>query len=151
MKKIIIVLTFVLYSLTGDAQPPNFSEFKESKFLFNSWELATAANLNYKIPISIIMAVSILESGYGKSYSAKIRKNYFGYNKGKKVYFSAFESYKDFCLLLSTAKRYKPLFLDPNANFRDWSAGLVACGYNNSSDYSDKINKIIIQYKLNEL
>src|ERR1700751_5034009 len=82
-----------------------------SKFLPMTRELS----LQWGIPISIILGVSILESGSGTSINCRQLNNYFGV-KGRnhlkkrhtkyKQYASAEASFNDFCRILSRKTFY---------------------------------------------
>lgn len=151
MKKLIILIVlFFIYS-KGYTQPENFLNCKHSDFLIEAYEMAWVVHYKYNIPMGLTIAVAILESGYGTSYAAKVRFNYFGMVKGKRVYKNITESFLDFGWLLNTKDRYKSLKkLDPK-NLNLWCEGLVKCGYNNHLDYAGKLIAIIKQYKLNEI
>jgi flagellum-specific peptidoglycan hydrolase FlgJ len=150
MKKLILItLALLFFTCSGHAQ--NFKQYKQAEFLTFAYEFAIIVHFKYDIPPAVTMAVCILESGWGQSYAARVRCNYFGYNKGKKIYPSATASFLDFGLLLRTKKRYKPLFKNDLTDVGLFCHGLRACGYNNSEDYPTKLIQIIKSYKLDEL
>jgi flagellum-specific peptidoglycan hydrolase FlgJ len=151
MKTILIFLLLALKISTATAQPPDFSKFKECEFLNLSHEYAVILHYRYDIPPEITMAVSILESAYGRSYAARVRCNHFGIAKGKRVYKSVYGGFIAFGQLLKYKKRYKRLFELDGTNYKAWAIGLRECGYNNGEGYPDKLIKIILQYRLNEL
>ena len=151
MKKLLIILALLFISCPGHAQNPDFSQYKKAEFLTFAYEFAVIVHFKYDVPPAVTMAVCILESGYGSSYAARVRCNYFGYFKGEKVYPSATASFLDFGLLLRTKKRYKPLFEQDLTDVFLFCHGLRACGYNSSEDYPTKLIQIIKQYKLDEL
>lgn len=151
MKHLILLIALLLFTASAKTQNPDFSQYKKAEFLTFAYELAVIVHYKYSIPPAVTMAVCILESGYGSSYAARVRFNFFGYFKGKKIYSSATSSFLDFGLLLRSKKRYKPLFKINHKDLAAFCQGLKDCGYNNSLDYPSKLITIINQYKLNEL
>ena len=130
-------------------QNPNFNNHKHCEYLNNAYSLAILVEFKYNVPIAVTMAVSILESGYGTSYAATERNNYFGFNKGKKVYISMYESFMDFGLLLATANRYKSLkYIKKPTNY---TRCMNELGFNPNPEYYLKLNEIIKQFKLDDL
>ena len=152
MKKLFILFICVLlFTCHGHAQTPDFSKYRHSDFLETAYNYAELIYFKYDVPVEITMAVSILESGFGTSYAARVRCNYFGIAKGKKVYYNIHASFEDFGFILRKYKRYQPLFEFDGTDFRAWCIGLRECGYNNSEDYPDKLISIIKKYKLDTL
>lgn len=143
MKTSILILLMAT-SLTS--QTPDFSRSKHCEYLNNAYSLAMLVEFKYNIPIPVTMAVSILESGYGKSYAAQERNNYFGIKKGKKQYISMYESFMDFGLLLATTRRYKSLRYIKKAT--NYTRCLNEQGFNPHPEYYKKLNTIIKQYDL---
>ena len=88
------------------------------------------------IPISIILGVSILESGSGTSMNAKQMNNYFGV-RGKnhikhrkstyKQFSSAKDSFESFCRMIATKKFYEKL--KGNMNYHTWLTSMNAANY----------------------
>jgi flagellum-specific peptidoglycan hydrolase FlgJ len=151
MKKIIIISGLLLAATITTAQTPDFSKFKHSEYLTNAYDLAKLIHFKYDIHPAVTMAVSILESGYGTSYAARVRCNYFGMNKGRKVYISMYESFNDFGALLRQKKRYKALnAIDTNDVF-NFVQCLNECGFNPGKNYYQKLITIIKQYNLDKL
>ena len=88
------------------------------------------------IPISIILGVSILESGSGTSMNAKQMDNYFGVRgknhiKHRKSTYKQFESPKDsfesFCRMIATKPFYEKL--KGNMNYHAWLAAMNKANY----------------------
>lgn len=118
----------------------------------------------FGIPASIILAQGLLESKNGNSDLVKKTNNHFGikcFSKNCKQghcsnysddshkdffkkYPSAWESFRDHSLLLSS-NRYKPLAWK---SYKDWTIGLVKRKYATDKAYSQKLTKIIHNYKL---
>jgi flagellum-specific peptidoglycan hydrolase FlgJ len=116
----------------------------------------------YSIPKSIIMGVSIIESGMGKDRNPKLLNNYFGFvgknnllkSKGirtkYKQYNSAAESFADFCGMITRRKYYKTL--KGNNNYVLWLNAMASAGYSeNPSLWKSLITGAIQKYKLDKL
>ena len=96
-------------------------------FLDRFVPIAKELSIKYGIPTSIILGVSILESGSGTSINCKQLNNYFGMtgrnslkkrHSDYKQYASAEDSFIDFCKTLS-GKKYYPA-LKNNMSYQKW-------------------------------
>lgn len=118
--------------------------------------LATTLKNEWGIPVSIILGVSILESGSGTSINCRQLNNYFGIT-GKnqlknrrsmyKQYLSAEESFKDFCRMISRKKFYPGL--KRNMNYRSWLKSMNHSNYATAKNiWITRITNIIVKYNL---
>lgn len=133
-------------------------------------ETAKAVSAMYEnnIPVSIIQAQAILESGWGGSRAAKVYNSLFGWKasrdwKGKtgyngdgkcRVYDSWTESYIDHVRSLNQYDRYDRCFEIRGKSKKqishEWARCLHEQGYCPSKDYPKKLIRIINKYKLYE-
>lgn len=128
-------------------------------------DLAIEQMLTYKIPASITLAQGVLESGAGKSELTRRANNHFGIkchgwtgrtsyhddderNECFRAYDSAYESYVDHSVFLSTGRRYRPLFELKTTDYKGWAKGLKSCGYATHPQYAKKLIEIIQLYEL---
>ena len=124
-------------------------------------------------PKSVILAVSFLESGFGKSWKAQKHQNYFGIKKksvnyGEIGYFTdpndvnndtdTFCSYRDFehsaqvyCDFLAQRSIYANCFDCANNDFGCWANALQKAGYSTNEDYAKLLVWIINKFELHQL
>jgi len=104
----------------------------------------------YGIPASIILGISMLESGYGTSKLSTKKNNYFGVKKGNiyRGYENDFASFKDFCTIISRKKFYESLKY--NLDYKIWLDKIRLSGYSASSDWAKKVLYYIKKYKLDD-
>ena len=149
----------LLVILTGLLTVPVFSQKRsfEDKYRGLVDSLAAA----YEIPASVILGVSIIESGSGKSRNARLLNNFFGV-KGKnkllktkgirssyKQYPSDTASFADFCGLVSRKKFYPKL--KGNRDYRLWTDALSHAGYSEVPVIWEKlINSTIRKHELDK-
>lgn len=116
----------------------------------------------YGIPRSIITAISIIESGAGRSRNCKLLKNHFGIKgrnnllklKGIRSSFKQYEtdeaSFRDFCELITRRKYYKKL--KGNNDYIAWINAIASAGYSTTPlVWKKEITKTIKYYKLYKL
>ena len=126
--------------------------------------LAYDTGLAFGIPPSIVLAVSILETGWGESELAKNYNNFFGikchnyhnciylYNSEWRKYFSPDQSFSDFGLFLKDNQRYSNCFNYGLLDYNSWADCLQNSGYaGNSTTYANKLKVIIDKENLHEL
>ena len=122
---------------------------KVSKYINKCYPHAVYVHEHYGIPISISIAQSSLESGWGTSYSYKVRKNCFGVRRNHEyvVYKTIRESWEHYGRVLCQPcyRKLKPKSIET------WLKALKACGYATSKDYKWKVNSIIFKYGLDLL
>lgn len=125
--------------------------------------VARAEMKKYGIPASITLAQGIVESRAGTSTLAQQANNHFGKKcvlrtckKGHcmnatddthkdffRIYGSAWESYRDHSVLLSTSKRYAACF--KTKDYRQWAHGLQKAGYATDKRYARTLIRVIEQ------
>jgi flagellum-specific peptidoglycan hydrolase FlgJ len=152
MNKLRLLLTgFLLFSITICSAQKVTTHYIE-KFL----PLAKDLSAQWGIPISIILGVSIHESGSGTSINCRQLNNYFGV-KGHnhlrkrhtkyKQYASAEDSFKDFCRILSRKKFYPKL--KGNTNYKLWLTSMNRHHYAGAKEvWIARIKEIILKHKL---
>lgn len=133
-KRFICFLLFILFSFCyADAQLHSY--IKKYK------PLVEKLSAEYQIPYSIIMSVSIIESGGGKSKNCKLLNNFFGivgknslhklkgktYRSRFKQYPDAEASFRDFCHKMSKKKFYESL--QGNDDYHLWVNAMSKSGY----------------------
>jgi flagellum-specific peptidoglycan hydrolase FlgJ len=119
----------------------------------------------YGIPASITLAQGILESASGNSELSRLHNNHFGikcksssqkcanYADDKptdqfRVFKSAWYSYREHSILLSSSSRYASLFKLKKTDYKRWARGLQRAGYATSKNYGRSLIKIIERYNL---
>ena len=89
-----------------------------TKYIDRFLPVAKKLSLEFGIPVSVILGVSILESGTGTSINCRQLNNYFGVTgrnhlkkrrSDYKQYSNAEDSFRDFCEILSR-KNFYPRF-----------------------------------------
>ncbi|MCZ2223769.1 MAG: glucosaminidase domain-containing protein [Chitinophagales bacterium] len=137
MQKIIkygfIILSFLIVNISSvNAQAGK-------KYIDKYKTLVASLSEEYGIPKSIITAISIVESGLGKSRNCKLLKNHFGIvgknnllkTKGIKSMFKQYktdeDSFKDFCKIISRKKFYPKL--KGNNDYKLWIEAMAKAGY----------------------
>ena len=133
------------------------------EFINNILPAAEESYLKYGIPVSITLAQSILESGWGKSKLAYKYNNYFGItgtgggknfvilrdSGGKllkfRTYDSVEQSVKDHSDLLH--RKYTPK--NPKS-YVEWANSLQKLGYAESTTYADTLIRLIQSSKLDK-
>lgn len=121
--------------------------------------LADSLSEAYGIPASVILGVSIVESGSGTSRNCKLLNNFFGIvgknnllkTKGiksrYKQYADATASFADFCKLLAKKKYYKKL--KGNMDYKLWTDAISKAGYSEvPAVWRQRINDTIKKNKL---
>lgn len=120
----------------------------------------------YKIPASIKLAQGILETEYGNSRLATQGNNHFGIkcHKGWKgtsmrvtddapnecfrTYRTAFESFRDHSLFLTSRSRYDGLFDLKINDYYGWAHGLKKAGYATNPLYAEGLIGLIEEFEL---
>lgn len=129
------------------------------KYINQYKELRASLAQEYGIPVSIITAISIVESGAGTSRNCRLLKNHFGIigknnlkkTKGVKTRFKQYatdeDSYKDFCRMVSK-KKYYPI-LKGNNDYKKWIEAMAKAGYSTTPlVWKREIANAIKNYKL---
>lgn len=99
------------------------------------------------MPTSVILAQAILETGNGKSYSAKVRKNHFGLStkKGLMSFESSMDSVFKYFYTLNTKPYYKKLRskLSKGETNVERILGVFASVYAEDKGYKSKVTNVI--------
>jgi len=108
---------------------------------------------DHNIPASVILGISMLESGNGTSKLSRIKHNYFGVKKGNlyRGYESDLASFKDFCQIISRKKYYNYLIENDIIDYKIWLTKIQNGGYSVSKTWKTKVLYYIEKYKLYEL
>jgi len=108
---------------------------------------------DHNIPASVILAISMLESGSGTSKLSQNKHNYFGVKKGKvyRGYENDSASFKDFCEIIARKKYYDYLTKNNIMDYKVWLTKIQSGGYSVSKDWKTKVLYYIEKYKLYEL
>lgn len=162
-----LLAVICLFFMGRSKDKPNLS-VKEVNFLtgYSLYSARVASDLYpKKVPVSVIMAQAILESGWGESKSAKENKSLFGWKSGKswtgmrgkngdgtcRKYLNWNESYVDHVRSLNQYKWYAKCFETRGLTKKSISIKWVECledaGYC-KNDYATKLKRVINQYKL---
>jgi Bax protein len=147
---LLLALLFIIFT----------SGFAQTKFVKHFKPLADSLSVEYGIPASVILGVSILESGAGTSRNCKLLNNYFGIvGKNKlqngtksryKQYKDANASFVDFCHVIKKKKFYKKLKGDMNYKF--WVDAISKKGYSEIPDiWKERVLNIIQKNKLSDV
>jgi Bax protein len=154
LKKLsLFLIGILLLSTTVEAQSST------KNFIKKYQPLADSLSEEYGIPASVILGVSIIESGSGTSRNCKLLNNFFGIvGKNKlmktngiksryKQYDNAYDSFKDFCKLLKKKKYYDKL--KGNMDYKLWIDAISKSGYSEvPSVWKQRINDTIRKNKL---
>lgn len=134
-----------------------------SIFIEKHKETAISLMNSSGIPASIILGVSFIESGMGRSRNCKLLNNYFGV-KGKnnlskikggprsayKQYPNAQASFKDFVRIVKSKKYYPSL--KGNKDYKLWLKKMNSSGYAEAAGkWIHDITSVIEKYKLHEI
>lgn len=157
LKKIAGIFCFVLMTSVAAAQK------SVKKFLKKYEALAIEKAELHRIPASIILGVSMVESDAGRSLIAKSLNNFFGikgnnwssekkmgYKSAYKEYKTDGESFEHFCQVLKKKKFYQAL--KGTVDFKEWLEQMNKAQYATAKgEWVKKINLTIAQFKLYEL
>ena len=102
------------------------------------------------IPSSVILGISMLESGSGTSKLSKYGHNYFGIKGGKhyKKYNSDTASFNDFGKLITKKKFYSKI--SNSKDYNVWLLNMQRMGYSESPQWRSRIIYIIKKYNLTQ-
>lgn len=148
-------LLFGLLMLSGSVA----AQSSTKTFITKYRPLADSLSEAYGIPPSVILGVSIVESGSGTSRNCRLLNNFFGIvgknnllkTKGIKTrykqYPDATASFIDFCKLLAKKKYYKKL--KGNMDYKLWTDAISKSGYSEvPAVWRQRINDTIKKNKL---
>lgn len=154
----ITLLLLGLLSLPGYML--NGQKNTREEYITDFSDLAMREMLRVGIPASITLAQGCLESNNGNSTLAVKGNNHFGIKchdwTGKKIYHdddkknecfrsynSAYESYMDHSVFLTSKTRYASLFEISPHDYRGWAKGLKKAGYATANNYATLLIRII--------
>jgi hypothetical protein len=159
---VFILLLLPLFSNQVHAQ----KKYTREEYIKAYSDLAMREMVRVGIPASITLAQGCLESNNGNSSLAIKGNNHFGIKchddwTGRKIfhdddsrrecfrsYSSAYESYMDHSLFLTTKIRYAPLFEISPHDYRGWANGLKDSGYATANNYATLLIRIIEENEL---
>ncbi len=153
MKKLFILL-FTCSFLSAAAQ-------NSARIYIEKYKYIAIEQMNqYGLPASVILGVSMHESGNGTSKIARYLNNHFGM-KGKnssteirssyRGYGSVKESYDDFIGAMNRSKKFRELFTQfSDYDYRNWVLGIQRGGYAASKTWGSQVLATIRKYKLYE-
>ncbi len=129
------------------------------KYITNHKIIATLLSEHYGIPASVILAVAAVESSGGAGPVAKVLNNHFGivgnnnfvnqrgHKSRYKQYDNVYESYIDFCNMISRKRFYARL--KNNENPQLWIKAMSNSGYSEKpEEWEEKINSVLRVNKL---
>lgn len=141
---------------------------KQQAYVSRFVKVAQAEMRKYGIPASIKLAQGLVETNAGASRLSTKNNNHFGMKcfskKCKKghcsnftddshkdffrIYKSAWASYRSHSEMLTTTKRYRPLFELAPTDYRGWAHGLSKAGYATDKQYAEKLIRTIEELQL---
>jgi len=147
--KMIIAILLLIISLNISAQST-----KPKAFLDKYEDVTVELMKEYNIPASVILGVSMLESGYGTSNVSQTKNNYFGVRSKKdgiwdyKKYEQDIESFDDFCKVLERKKYYRKLTTEKVLDYKTWVDNIDNAGYAESEHWHPRVLSIVRKYEL---
>lgn len=138
---IIMLLAFSAYS---------FSQTSSKKFIDKYNTLSISLSKEYKIPTSVILSISMWESGSGTSKLSRNKHNYFGIKQGRhyRGYENDSASFRHFCEYVSKRKYYRTLVDNNITDYKKWIQKIQSGGYSQTKKWP---NMIIMMIKKNNL
>ena len=168
MLRKLLLSIYILFFFIGFGSAQVYSK-ADIVIYISKYKQAAINKMNvYKIPASITLAQGVLESGAGTSDLAVKANNHFGIKCGDnwkgetfhkdddekdecfRKYNSEEECFDDHSLFLTSKARYSDLFKLDVTNYKEWAEGLQIAGYATSSEYANRLIKIIEDYELFE-
>jgi Bax protein len=151
LKRKVLVLALLAVICSASAQNRNY--------ITNHRIMATLLSEHYGIPASVILAVAAVESSGGAGPAAKVLNNHFGivgqnnivnhrgHKSRYKQYDNVYESYIDFCDLISRKRFYASL--KNNDNPKLWIKAMSHAGYSEKpEEWEQKIMSVLVTNKL---
>ena len=140
---VMLLITFSVKAQVKTSQNPN-------QFIEKYDSISLILMEEYNIPRSIILGISMHESGYGTSKLSINKHNYFGIKKGNyyREYNNDLESFYDFCKLLSKKEYYNYLINNNIIDYKIWINEIRKKGYSEDTNWSIKVLHYINKYKL---
>lgn len=150
-----ILMTIVLLMLYLNVSSATTT--KSDKFLNKYEKVAIKLMKKYDIPASVILGVSMLESGHGTSNVSKTKNNFFGIRGkkdgkwGYKNYEKDIDSFEDFCKIISRKDYYEELTKNNITDYNIWIENINNGGYAESEYWEERILSCIESFNLNEI
>lgn len=131
-------LFFILFTTTS------LHASSAKKYIKKYSETVKKLSDEYGIPVSVITAISLIESGAGESRNCKLLKNHFGIigrnslkkSQGIKSRFKEYktdeDSFEHFCKVISRKRYY--LKLKGNKSYKEWFDAMAKAGYSTTPD-----------------
>lgn len=158
-KKLSLILVKCLLPLIFMAFCTVSSQAQVRQYIAKYKTLVANLSEEYGIPVSVVTAISIIESGSGKSKNCKLLNNHFGIigknnlqkTKGIKTRFKQYEtsedSFRDFYKMIARKKYYKKL--KGNVNYKTWLDAMAKAGYSTQPEvWKNLMLNAIKNYKL---
>ena len=153
---LLILMLVVLTAANTSAQN------RVTRYISKYETMAVAQMKKYQIPASVILGVSIIESGAGTSKLARYFHNHFGikgpsknsmkklgYRSAYREYESDTASYEHFCRMIANKRFYSTL--KGEADYQVWLQQMMKARYSTAPDaWIKKISATIERYKLYE-
>jgi flagellum-specific peptidoglycan hydrolase FlgJ len=158
MKKTLVIVSLMIFSLAASAQTASTSYIEKFK------DDAIRIMHQSGIPASIVLAVAMHESACGKSLLAKEFNNQFGvkgldkhvlitHDKKKltsyKKYGSVKDSFEDFSRIITGRKQLSYMQNLTHYDYVGWAKGIQKSGYAASHKWSKQVLGLISKYHLN--
>ncbi|WP_194793156.1 glucosaminidase domain-containing protein [Raineyella fluvialis] len=170
MASVLLVFGGAIFSPYARAVAP-------STYIKQTVDAAQGVQRQYKVPASVALAQSILESGWGDSSLSRTYHNYFGIKctsqkspfqqgcvslqtkeysssgtsmtivDGFRTYATTADSFSDYGLLLSSLSRYRAAFSHTD-DPNQFIRDIAAGGYATDPQYADLVIRIMQQYNL---
>jgi len=154
LKKTTLLLCLLFVVLIAPAQKV------VKKYIQTYDSLAIEKSEKHKIPVSIILGVSIVESSAGRSLICKSLNNFFGikgnnwsseekmgYKSAYKEYKTGAESFEHFCQVLIKKKFYSKL--KGSSDYKEWLNQMNQASYASAKQkWIDDITKTIKKFEL---
>lgn len=150
-KVVVLALVVLGYSYAAEAQ--------NKGYIANHKLIATILSEYYGIPAPVILAVAAIESSGGVGPAAKVLNNHFGivgknnivnrfgHQSRYKQYDNVYESYIDFCELISR-KRFYPKLKD-NEDPAVWVKAISNAGYSEEPEqWEQKVFGVLKRNKM---
>lgn len=138
-------------TITVLSNPPIISSrlpHRIKSFVKDNYALSCHVSQKYGIPVSIVLGISGLESGWGTSFAAKNRFNFHGLYKGKKEYKNKKDGFEGLGEFLKF-KRYKPL--NGVTDYKEYCQLLRTTGFTAHDHYPAKLQSLIEYVGLQKL
>jgi len=128
------------------------SQTVQTKFIDKFDKLSMSLSNEFKIPVSVILSISLWESGSGTSKLSKTKHNYFGVKQGNhyKRYENDSTSFRHFCEFISKRKYYNTLITNNVTDYNIWVHNIKRGGYSETRTWDKHIIYMIKMYNLNK-